>query len=1398
MIRIGLDIGSTTAKLVAMDPSGSIVHSDYRRHNAAIDETLREMLSGISFAEKEKLSVAITGSAGLGLSERCSIPFVQEVIAAAETIRRLHPSARTLIDVGGEDSKMIFFDDRMRVDIRMNGNCAGGTGAFIDQMATLLNVPIQDLDAMARKAKEVHKIASRCGVFAKTDVQNLISRKIPSEEIAASVFHAVALQTVSTLSRGCDPRPAVIFCGGPFTFLPFLKVSFMEVLGLEEKDVLEVKDSALLPAIGTALYEGTQRLETDLETLLDMLSTPVGEGDRNRLVPLFDSDERMREWLDSRMTPVEYAHGSDVQGGCFLGIDSGSTTTKVVLIDDKGRLVFSHYSGNKGDPIEAVRKGLGELRKKVPDVRILRCVSTGYGEELIQAAFGMDLGIVETLAHFRAASEFLPDVSFVLDIGGQDMKAMFIRGGIINDIELNEACSSGCGSFLETFANNLGLDVEDFANMAVASKSPYDLGTRCTVFMNSKVKQALREGASVSDISAGLAVSVVKNCLYKVLKIKDPQVLGDNIVIQGGTFRNPAVHRALEMVLGKRVICPSIPELMGAYGAALSARDGHEEGVATSFIGLEEEVTFTRRFLHCSGCQNTCTVTRMEFGNGNVFFTGNRCERIFSNKGGSSRKGRNLADEKIELLFKRRLEPEGISRGSIGIPRVLNMYENFPFWSTLFVEAGFKVIVSLPSTHTMAEKGLKNVMSENICYPAKLVGGHVLELVEIGVDRVFYPVVVFESQEYADTLNTFNCPIVTGYPDVVRSSLDIESKYGVPFDQPTISFREQRLLKKGVRRYLKGLGVPPSVVDRALSKALDEQERYKDEIRRRCAEIVEASDLVVMLAGRPYHVDHLISHKITEMISRMGADVITEDSVPELDGLGDVHVLTQWQYPNRIYNAVKWAALKDNVEVVQLNSFGCGPDALVCDESRAILAAAGKNHTLIRIDEVSSPGSMRLRLRSMMESLSARGSTRMEGLPRKSTPPFLEKDKERRIIVPFFSRFFSPLVEASFGSVGYEVETLPESDRDSIEAGLKYCNNEICYPAIVVIGDLIKALQRNGYEHDRIALGITQTGGQCRASSYLSLLKKAMVAAGFSDIPVVTVSLSSQKLNEQPGVRLNVWKLLRELVHGILFSDSLMLMYNSTAVREIEKGSADGIVDRYLKMGCDLMMNGREGEMLPLLAKAVDEFNEVEVDDRNRPVIGIVGEIYVKYNPFGNFYVVDHLAKSGIEPYVPPILDFFAQELVNHRFHAEASTKGRTMKYFMSYPAEWYVNHHIERYDRVRKGYVRYRRTHGIQELSNRARGVVSLVDQFGEGWLIPAEIASFAEEGINNVLCLQPFGCISNHIIGKGIENALKRAHPDLNVLYLDMDAGSSEVNIYNRLNFMMRSAWEDLERGG
>jgi predicted CoA-substrate-specific enzyme activase len=1411
--RMGIDIGSTTAKAVISNQDAEVQFSEYRRHNAETLLTLQAIIQeALQSLGDIKVNLLVTGSAGLGVSEKFNIPFIQEVVASAEVVSQLYPEVKTLIDIGGEDAKMIFFNAARPPDIRMNGSCAGGTGAFIDEMANLLNVQVSELSNLAEKHTRIYPIASRCGVFAKTDVQNLLSRKTAWEDIAASIFNAVVLQTLATLSRGHKLSPLILFSGGPLTFLPALKDSFVRVLNIDRDSLLEAENTELLPAIGAALANSANRREISLAQLMNLLGT-VHEHEhtgQNRLSPLFEDGEDFGRWVEARtqhrVDRIDIRQMDGVE--CFLGVDSGSTTTKLVLTDRHGRIVFDFYCNNNGNSMQAVREGLERIRQLFAGddspPHIVRSVVTGYGEDLIRAAFGFDEGMVETLAHFRAARAFDEDVSFILDIGGQDMKAIYVRNGHIQNIEINEACSSGCGSFIESFSRSMGYEVSGFAQLACTSGFPCDLGTRCTVFMNSKVKQALRENAEVGDISAGLAYSVIKNALHKVLQISDTSTLGDRIIVQGGTFRNPAIHKAMENLLDKQVLCPDIAELMGAYGAALTAQDTYccgVEQIENDFVGLENLGSiddYTKKHIRCRGCENKCAVTKLIFQNGNAFYTGNRCEKIYTNSGKRERIGTNLPDLKYHLLFDRETDPVSTPRLILGIPRVLNLYENFPFWNTLFVECGIKVRLSDPSSNALSEKGAGTIMSENICFPAKIAHGHIYNLIEAGVDRIFYPMVFYEKSDFSDAANCYNCPIISGYPDVIRSAIDPEGKFGIPLDMPSISFQDQGLLRKACSQYLKELGISSRAFRRAFARAVEAQQEFKEEIRAIGADILDEARAdgrpIILLMGRPYQIDPMINHKVPEILINFGIDVITEDAIPmEPDQiLNGEYASTQWEYSNRFYHAAHWAGQQDNVQAVQLNSFGCGPDATIVDNIRSILSRYGKGHTVIRVDEIESTGSTKLRLRSMIEVLRKNGtSVKHTYTPGETIRLYRETDRRKTVIVPQFSRFCSPPFVGALVESGYKVESLPPSDRESVQVGLRYANNEICYPGIVVAGDLIRALQSGKYDLSDVVIGFFESGGQCRATTYLSMLKRALISAGFEDTTIVTVSLSAQAQNEQPGFELALKEFLPKAVLGIIYSDILSTMYHATAIRELHKGEALDLANRYLLPLEKGALSLNRDSVLATLEKAVADFNDIETNDRDYPIVGLVGEIYLKYNSFGNNQIVQWFWDQDIEVIVPPLMEFFSQWVINVEERAQANVERADMlRRLLSFAANKYLHAFLGDVDAAMKRFRYYRPSHTIQNIAKKAQEIVSLTHQYGEGWLIAGEIGTFVEDGVLNVLCLQPFGCIANHVVAKGVGTRLKEKYPQLNLLFLDIDAGISEVNLFNRLHFFIDHA--------
>ena len=1405
--KAGLDIGSTTAKIALLDSHDSLVFSDYQRHHARINETAASFFRQILEQEGDcRIALKLTGSAALGVSNRLDLPFVQEVIAAHEIIQKQYPDVRCAMDIGGEDSKVIFFEPGRLPDIRMNGSCAGGTGSFIDQMATLLNITAFQFNALARSHDHIYPVASRCGVFAKTDVQNMLSRNIPQKDIAASVFHAVAIQCINSLARGVAIKPKMLLCGGVFAFLPELVNTFLKVLRFSESDVVLPDRSELIPAMGAALFDRGQAPEirvSDLIRKLDEEGLKTSEI-KDRLEPLFLTPRHFDEWKKESGTlcipscPISEYLGTE----CYLGIDSGSTTTKIMVIGKDREALFSFYRNNNGNPVKTAIQGLIEFRTLLSRYRsglkIKQSAVTGYGEDLIRSALNMDHGIVETMAHTLAARMIDPEVSFILDIGGQDMKAVFIDQGVVHRVELNEACSSGCGSFLEALAGSLNYSVREFAALACKASAPCDLGTRCTVFMNSKIKQSLRENAAIEDISAGLSYAVVKNCLFKVLKLHTMSDMGDHIVLQGGTFKNPSIVRALERMTGKTVRVSDIPELMGAFGAALFARESDLLGASArtgfpALLDLEAVETYQTSHLPCNGCENTCRVTRFKFSNGRSFFSGNKCEKYYSAKGSAQKQGFDFVKFKTDLIFNREMTPHETPLMTVGIPRCLNFFDNFVFWHTLFTGCGINITLSAPSTVGMSEKGMGTVMSDNICFPAKLVHGHIRDLVEKGVDRIFYPMVMFEQNDFENALNAYNCPIVSAYADVIESAVPPETRSGIPLDRPVITFMDKKLLRQACFNYFGQFRIDRPVIGRAFEAALAAQEELREMIRDKAARIIEeaktSQSLLIVLAGRPYHADGLINHKIPEILTGLGADIVTEDALPpDGDSLKDVQVVTQWAYPNRIYNAAAWVAKNPgHIQLVQLNSFGCGPDAVVIDEVREILKTGGKNHTLIKVDEISSPGSVRLRLRSMVESLKFKESA-SPGVctPRKPFLKFTGEDRKRTILAPFFAEDYSAYLPAVFKNAGYDFHILPRPDRKSVDLGLQYASNDICYPGTIVIGDIIKALKTHSYDPKKIAVGITQTGGQCRASNYLSLIRKAMVGAGFDDIPIISVTASGG-LIDQPGFRINWLLKTRILLAVTMFSDCIAKMYYAVATREKNKGRSLKIRTHYMEKVSGSIVGNDYAGMYRLLEKAVDDFNGVPVHKKEYPKMGIVGEIYAKYNAFANQHIIHWLIGQGIEPVIPPIIDYFIQDLVNYKENIKAGIRKRKLTDLIGIALEWGVTSCRKKINAIFSNFRYGLPFDDIKEIAEKASRILTMTHQFGEGWLIPGEIAAFADQGIRHVISVQPFGCIANHIVSKGVEKRIKAVHPEMNLYYLDFDAGMSEANIRNRLHFMV-----------
>ena len=1512
---IGLDVGSTTAKIAVIDDKDQIVFSKYERHNAHVGELVKKYFEEIeALLGETEVDICVTGSVGMATAEQLKAEFVQEVVAATIYARHSHPEAKALIDIGGEDAKVVFFKPNGGTELRMNGNCAGGTGAFIDQMSVLMGVDNQEMSQLASRSTHIYPMAARCGVFAKTDIQNLMSRNLPQEDIAASIFHSIAVQTVVTLSHGIDFQAPILLCGGPLTFLPALRQAFCRYMHLEPTDFIVSDQSNLIPALGCAFRAKKHTCFISLKTLRQYISIDTNIEWHSSLRPLFKDKEEYQTWLKQKAKfATETKPLRKGKQPIVIGIDSGSTTTKIVALrlskDKEGKtqkdIVFTNYRLNLGNPIKAVADGLQALKDEAQhrgaELEIVGSCSTGYGEDLIKAAFNLDSGIIETMAHERAAASLMPDVSFILDIGGQDMKAIFVERGTVVRMELNEACSSGCGTFIQTFANNMGYNVADFARLACTSQAPCDLGTRCTVFMNSKVKQVLREGASVADISAGISYSVIKNCLYKVLKLHGNDNLGGKIVVQGGTMRNDSVVRAFELLTHTEVARSNMPELMGAYGCALHAAnrsqiaqisqneiDNKSAASAKSARTIDDLLNlahYETKQLQCHGCENNCYVSRYTFASGNKYYSGNKCERVFNNQGKNKVTGQNIYTDKYRMLFDRpcqamqevtqhKAKKSQHRTTKIGIPRILNMYEEYPFWNTLLRAAGFDIVLSSESTFAHYESALNTVMSDNICFPAKLAHSHLKELNENEkVDRILMPYVVYEQNDDPEhTLNSFNCPVVSGYSDVIKSVIDIKK----PLDAPVINFSNTQLLEKQILTYLKGLGVSKKTAQAALTQALAEQAKYAKNIKEKAIEILgnsslaadlqsdgkqRASKLTILLAGRPYHTDPLVQHKLSEMIANLGVNVISEDIARgnlfadfkdfNLENLAaerneatlasqdnneayncqpETYLVKQWAYMNRILKAAQWAAEQgDEVHFVQMTSFGCGPDSFIQDEIRDIMKRHNKPFTLLKIDDVSNIGSLKLRVRSLIESLKGVKEVKSEERRMKKqrsaaegkanstaeeiqhstlntqhlqqTKVFTKQDIHRKILAPFMTEYLTPIIPPILKLIGYDVEVLPMSDEVSAELGLKFANNEVCYPATLIVGDIIKALKSGRYDLNNTAVVMSQTGGQCRATNYAGLIKRAMISNGFQDIPLLTLGVTAstgeasgstddkQDYNEQDGFNVPWLKYSQIIVTAIFYGDAINEMYNACIVRERKPGIARELRDKYMQLiDGPIAQNSAKG-LIRLLEQAAEEFNQMTLD-RTLPKVGIVGEIFLKFNPFAHQFLEQNIISRGIEVVPPLLAPFFLQEFVNVEIQKHMRLSCTKVPDFIIKGAyQALIGRRLRQVNKAAGKFRYFRPFTNIYDDAKDVQGLVSLAAQFGEGWLLPADIVGYIRDGVNNIISLQPFGCIANHVISKGIEKRLHDRFPTLNLVSLDFDSGVSEVNVTNRLLLFLDS---------
>ena len=1673
-LRVGLDIGSTTVKAVVLDQSDSLgdtLFSDYRRHHANVRATVAGLLVDIHKKlvdlgrGDEPIRLSITGSGGLALADNLHVPFIQEVIAETEAIDKEYPQADVIIELGGEDAKITYL--KPTPEQRMNGSCAGGTGAFIDQMSTLLDTDAAGLNEMAKSYENLYPIASRCGVFAKTDLQPLINDGAAKPDLAASIFTAVATQTIAGLASGRPIHGTVIFLGGPLFFMSELRAAFQRALEGKVDEFIVPTDAHLYVAYGSALqadvdsddqgnYFEAHTCDDILKRLDELKNLP---SNTPTMPPLFPT-EADREDFNKRhhkehihIGTLEGAHGPH-----FLGIDAGSTTIKATLVNDDREIVWSSYANNEGSPLTAAINIVKKIQSELPEgAWIARSCATGYGEGLITTGLHLDEGVVETMAHYRGAEMVSPGVTAVIDIGGQDMKYLAITDGVIDSIAVNEACSSGCGSFLQTFAMSMGLTIQEFTQKALASTHPVDLGSRCTVFMNSSVKQAQKEGASIEDIAAGLCYSVVRNALYKVIKLRDSGELGDTVVVQGGTFLNDAVLRAFELLTERQVTRPNIAGLMGAFGAALTARMHYEDiadddnahvgadGRSVDAAAAEEsaagdepnaaahageivvdgvrhtvssiltgealnEMSMTTERDVCKLCQNHCKLTITTFSDGSRFVTGNRCER-----GGDAKKKRsdrpNLYDYKYKRCFAyRRLTDKNATRGEIGIPRALNMYENYPFWFTLLTSLGFKVMISGRSSHELFETGIESIASENICYPAKLVHGHIKWLLNKGMKTIFYPCVSYEDNLVPNTDNHYNCPVVANYPLVVGANMPELRDPDVRYMHSYFNLANHELMVDRIVEEFAWASVSREEAETAVKAAYAEDKVFKHDVQQEglkaLAYMKEHDCRGIVLAGRPYHIDPEINHGIPETICALGMVVLSEDSICELqpgekldltdflsEGEEDprkknangfrhvddrkvtvnrmpLRVTNQWAYHSRLYAAAHFVASYPGLELVQLNSFGCGLDAITTDQVAEILADKADVYTLLKIDEVSNLGAAKIRLRSLKAAVEEREANKArmakaalatsdesgsaesdaprnaahaaaQAAARKAqeqaesdlataqaalaeaqaavaaaeakvkaadrpvdaadagsdaaapanapkstgfrktgskapTPgrqvlldatmaanPKLTKamrdaskraakrdiadvrlaalgdgttndaanaksksaksksghnnatmsryahrekfvkdmKKDYTIVAPQMSPIHFSLVESVIRSGGYKFDILKHASREDVETGLKYVNNDACYPAIMVIGQLIDAILEGKYDPDKVCLAITQTGGMCRATNYFGLIRKALIDAGYPQIPVIAIS--TQGLEDNPGFKVTP-ALLHRTVKALILGDLLMKCLYRVRPYEVEKGAANKLYELWDTIVRETIEHhgysktaaktpGIRKGYLPynVLAKEiVKSFDNLPLRDIPRKVrVGVVGEILVKYQPDANNHVVDVIESQDCEAVVPGIMEFMTtRPYITDWNEKNLGMGGNKTVYALMRKGLDLYNAPIKAALATSNG--KFKQDEPMPELVKKASEVTSIGVQAGEGWLLTAEILELIEQGCPNVICAQPFACLPNHVTGRGMFGKIRRLHPEANIVSIDYDPGASEANQLNRIKLMIAAA--------
>lgn len=1443
-LLVGVDVGSTTTKIVAVDAkSKDIVFSDYRRHNAAQVQSVYHAVNQLieRFPEAQ-VRLVLTGSGAKLIAESLDVPYIQEVVANSVALKERYDNILTAIELGGQDAKMIFFsrdtaDNSLNVaDMRMNGSCAGGTGAFIDEVASILKVPIEEFNDLAAKGTCVYDISGRCGVYAKTDIQPLLNQGVSKQDLALSVFHAIAKQTIGGLAQGLDIEKPVVFEGGPLTFNPTLIRVFIERLNLAPEEAIIPEHPEIMIAYGAALSLDTMFAEDGREVSLPRIlkllqENRIAEAGQamNHTEPFFTSLEEKEAFLNRHKQPEDYfekpERGQTVHA--YLGIDSGSTTTKFVLMDEDENILDSFYAPNEGNPLDVAKKALISLRDSYRDagvgLDIIAAGTTGYGELLFAEAFGAECHVVETVSHARAAEKYVDDATFILDIGGQDMKAIWLDSGIITNIVVNEACSSGCGSFLENFAASLHIPVEEIAETAFSSQNPAALGSRCTVFMNSSIVTEQRNGKLSADIMAGLCRSIIENVFTKVIRISNLDSLGDKIVVQGGTFQNDAVLRAMEQYIGKEVIRAPYPGIMGAIGVALLTKERFSPGqTEKTFIGLDamDDFSYSQESnFPCPFCTNHCKRTIVTFSNGKSWVTNNRCERgeilgdpreadvreKLREKEQAAHQIPNLFRTREELLFKDYPAPEILPEQSmtIGIPRVLSFWETMPFWTTFWKSLGFKVRISDKSTRRMYENGLSAVTSDTVCFPAKLVHGHIRNLVEKKVDRIFMPSITTVTSENTEKTSESMCAVVKGYPFVIRNSDNPEKRWGVPFDTPLFHWYGKADRDRQLVEYMKEtFRILPGQTAEAIKAADEAQGSFHRELTSAAQAILDEVELkgtyAVVLASRPYQNDALVNHDLPAMFTRLGIPVLTADSLPGLEkvDLSKSRLDVVNNYHARMLGSAIMAAQNPHLEYVQIVSFGCGHDAYLSDEIiRMMKAISGKIPLVLKLDESDIQGPLRIRVRSFVETVAMRRGQNEEVIIEELTAPYpvkLTKEdvKEKVVLVPNTSHAFCRIMSAALCTQHVKAIPLDIGREEAIRLGKQYVHNDICFPAQIVIGEALAALRSGKYDDKEAAIGMAKYIGDCRLTHYGALLRKALDDAGYAHVPILTND-DEDYHNLHPGFRMNLFSALRIAI-ALPMIDALEELLRKMRPYELEPGSANAAFEK----GMDALVDGLQNHGIRGakrgFARAIDIMKAVRYDrSHRRPEVLIVGEYLLNFHPGANHDIEDYLEHNGFEIIEARMTDvirkiYFVLDSQIREYHLKRPL-GKKL-WFHTANEFFELAHNMT--DAIAKRHPLYIPACRLPDLVKDSDPIMHHTFDAGEGVLIPGEILHHAKHGCRNFVILQPFGCLPNHVFGRGVAKRLKEIYPDAQILPLDYDPDVSFANLENRLQMLIMNA--------